>query len=88
MDIDDQEAGPDEEELMRIAEDLCRSKAKEFVMLGYEHVTHEDIWNCISARYKNTGLPRLHSLVNDILSLKATKFMNWMTMQAFKGVPF
>ncbi|MBC8080983.1 MAG: hypothetical protein H7X86_11600 [Gorillibacterium sp.] len=70
---------------MRIAGDLCRSKAKEFVMLGYEHVTHEDIWNCISARYKNNGLPRLHSMVNDILSLKATQFMNWMTMQAFKG---
>jgi len=88
LEMEHGEAGPNEEELMVIARDLCRSKAKEFVMLGYEHVTPDDIWNCISARYKNTGMPRLHSMVNDILSLKATQFMNWMTMQAFKGASF
>ncbi|WJH32569.1 post-transcriptional regulator [Paenibacillus sp. CC-CFT747] len=69
-------------------EALCLSKAEEFVMLGYEQVTAHDIWNCIRARYEKTGEPPLHRLVNDILSLKITSYMNWLTMQAYKGAPF
>jgi hypothetical protein len=72
----------------RVVEELCGSKAKEFRMLGYEHVTGEDIWSCISHKYAKTGVPPVHRLVNDILSLKVTQFMNWITMQAYKGAPF
>ncbi|MEO3947116.1 post-transcriptional regulator [Gorillibacterium sp. CAU 1737] len=63
-------------------------KASEFAMLGYDQVTADDIWSCISTRYQKTGFPMLHRLTNDILSLKATEFMNWMTMQAYKGAIF
>ncbi|WP_311764838.1 post-transcriptional regulator [Paenibacillus agricola] len=77
-----------EEELNGLIENICTSKAEEFRMIGYEQVTGEEIWECVSDKYKKTGMPALHQIVNDILSLKVTKFMNWMTMSIYKGNPF
>lgn len=71
------------EELNEVIEQLCHSKAKEFRMFGYEQVTGEDIWHCVSSRYTE-GIPALYKVVNDILSLKSTTFMNWLTMQIYK----
>lgn len=79
-----EEGTVDDEDLNRVIEDLCRSKAQEFRMLGYEHVTGQEIWECVSDKYKKTGIPPLHRIVNDILSLKVTQFMNWMTMSIYK----
>lgn len=76
------------DELSVIIEELCNSKAEEFRMIGYEHVEGKEIWDCVSAKYAKTGQPELHQLVNDILSLKVTQFMNFMTISAFKGNPF
>ncbi|MCZ8514617.1 hypothetical protein O9H85_19755 [Paenibacillus filicis] len=73
-----------DEELSGVLEELCRSKAEEFRMLGYEQVIGKDIWDCVSDKYKKTGIPPLHRIVNDILSLKVTGFMNWMTMSIYK----
>ncbi|WP_308862170.1 post-transcriptional regulator [Paenibacillus radicis (ex Xue et al. 2023)] len=75
-------------ELNEVIENICNSKAEEFRMLGYEHVTGREVWECISDKYKKTGVPRLHQIVNDILSLKVTSFMNWMTMSIYKSNPF
>lgn len=72
------------EELNRQIEWLCQSKAEEFALLGYENVTGKDIWQCVSIQYKGEH-PPLHRMVNDILSLKITKYMNWLTMKAYKG---
>lgn len=83
--IDDAAALP-EEELKKVIAELCQSKAEEFLLLGYENITGEDIWQCVSNKY-NKGLPRLHRVVNDILSLKTTEYMNWLTMNVvYKGV--
>lgn len=76
-----------EQALNAVIEDLCRSKAQEFAMLGYEHVSGRDIWDCVSDKYAKTGNPALHRIVNDILSLKVTQFMNWMTMRMYRGGP-
>jgi len=73
------------DELLRSIEDLCASKAEEFHLLGYDQVTREEIWECVQAKYAKTGLPALHRLVNDILSLKPTDFMNWVTMSIYRG---
>jgi hypothetical protein len=74
-----------EEQLNKVVEELCVSKAEEFSMLGYENVTGKEIWDCVSDRYKK-GMPLLHQVVNDILSLKTTQYMNWMTMTVvYKG---
>lgn len=68
--------------------DLCLSKAEEFRMLGYEQVSGEDIWNCVSEKYAKGQYPSLHRIVNDILSLKVTTLMNWMTLSIYKGARF
>jgi hypothetical protein len=77
-----------EMELNELIENICTSKAEEFRMIGYEHVTGKEIWECVSDKYQKTGMPALHQIVNDILSLKVTKFMNWMTMSIYKSNPF
>ena len=74
-----------EDDLNRVVEKLCISKAEEFELLGYENISGQDIWECVSDKYKK-GLPALHEIVNDILSLKTTSYMNWMTMNVvYKG---
>jgi hypothetical protein len=77
-----------EVELNEVIENLCMSKVEEFKLLGYDYVTGKEIWDCVSDRYRKSGMPALHQIVNDILSLKSTQFMNWMTMSAFKGAQF
>ncbi|GGH29593.1 post-transcriptional regulator [Paenibacillus segetis] len=77
-----------EKELNVAIEGLCRSKAEEFRLIGYEHVTATDIWNCVSHKYEKEGTPPLHQLVNDILSLKIIHFMNFITISAYRGSQF
>lgn len=72
----------DEKELSSMIEELCHSKAKEFKVIGYD-VEAADIWKCVSSRYKKE-MPPLYQIVNDILSLKATKYMNWAMIEAYK----
>lgn len=64
--------------------ELCQSKAEEFKLVGYEHVSAEEVWACVSTPYQKTGVPAVHQLVNDILTLKATKFMNYMMMSIYR----
>jgi hypothetical protein len=78
----------DEHYLEEAVEMLCLSKAEELRMVGYEHVTSKDVWDCVSSKYEKEGIPPLHKLVNDILSLKATSFMNYLTMSALRGSTF
>ncbi|GGF90744.1 post-transcriptional regulator [Paenibacillus aceti] len=72
-------------ELFETIENLCRSKVDEFRLIGYEHVTEEEIWSCVSQKYEKDGFPPLYKLVNDILSLKITHFMNYLTLSAYRG---
>ena len=72
-------------DIRRTIDELCRSKAEEFHMLGYEQVSATEIWDCVSEKYIKSGVPPLHRVVNDILSLKVTQFMNWMTMNIYRG---
>jgi len=65
-------------------ESVCQSKVEEFHLLGYEQVTKEEIWDCVTSKYRKE-IPPLHQVVNDILSLSVTKFMNWMTMKIYTG---
>ena len=77
-----------DEELNAMVESLCESKAEEFRLLGYEHVSGKEIWECVSDKYHKSGQPALHQIVNDILSLKVTQFMNFMTLNAYRGTRF
>ncbi|WP_394297948.1 post-transcriptional regulator [Gordoniibacillus kamchatkensis] len=56
----DGETALDENELNEMIEGLCHSKAEEFRMLGYEHVTGREVWECVSDKYGKKGYPPLH----------------------------
>lgn len=63
--------------------EVIESKVDEFHLLGYDSVTEEEIWECITSRYNNDW-PPLHQMVNDIYTLKVTDFMNWLTLGAYR----
>ncbi|WP_246067461.1 post-transcriptional regulator [Paenibacillus koleovorans] len=77
-----------DDEKSRMIRELCDSKAEEFRLLGYDRVSGEDVWSCVSDKYAKLGEPPLHKMVNDILSLKVTSLMNWMTLSVYKGAQF
>ncbi|RUS47701.1 post-transcriptional regulator [Cohnella sp. AR92] len=74
-----------EAERNQMFEQLCRDKAEEFKMLGYDQVTGQDIWECVSDKYYKTGTPPLHAVVNDIMSLKVNQYMNFITLSLYRG---
>jgi hypothetical protein len=74
-----------ETEMNEMIEQLCVSKAEEFRMIGYDQVTGADVWECVSDKYHKKGTPALYQVVNDILSLKVTQFMNFITLSMYRG---
>ncbi|GIO12457.1 hypothetical protein J19TS2_20120 [Cohnella xylanilytica] len=74
-----------DEEMSRMVEQLCESKAEEFRLLGYDQVKGADVWECVSDKYHKKGTPPLHVVVNDILSLKVTQYMNFITLSLYRG---
>lgn len=64
--------------------ELCQAKAEEFHLLGYEEVTAQEIWTCVQSLTK--GSVPLHEMVAAVLGLQVGKFMNYTTMNAFKGI--
>ncbi|GAA4705429.1 post-transcriptional regulator [Brevibacillus fulvus] len=73
----------EDEELFSQIMHLCESKVEEFALLGYENVSAEEIWACVSSAYKE--LPPMHKIVNDILTLKINKYMNWIMLKMYKN---
>lgn len=71
-------------ELTELIESLCQSKIEEFKLLGYEQMTSEEIWSCLSSKYEKTGMPRLYELVNDIMSMRPNQLMHFLTMSSYK----
>ncbi len=62
---------------------LCAVKAEEFHLLGYEEVTAFDVLECVQGTMK--GNPALHQVVAAIFGLSVGQFMNYLTMNAYKG---
>lgn len=63
--------------------ELCVAKTEEFALLGYEDVSPEAVWSCVTAKWKER--PALHVAVAEILRLQIGQLMNHLTMNAFKG---
>ncbi|MCL6627907.1 MAG: post-transcriptional regulator [Alicyclobacillus shizuokensis] len=62
---------------------LCAIKAEEFHLLGYEQVTADDVWRCV--RERTRGSQPLHRMVEAILGLQIGQFMNYATIDAYRG---
>lgn len=71
-------------ELTKQIELLCNEKAFEFSAQGYKNINGELIWECVSSQYEGDQ-PNIHQIVNDILSLKAASYMNWLMVRVYKG---
>lgn len=64
--------------------ELCDLKAEEFRILGYKDVTGDEIWECV--RQTKRKVTALHELVGAVLGLQTSAFMNFTTVNAYKGV--
>ncbi len=82
--LPDTETAFTDQQLNNLIQSLCISKADEFAVLGYSGVTGNDVWECLHCRYVKLGLPSLHFLVEDIISLRANDYMTWRTLSIYK----
>lgn len=62
---------------------LLRDKAAEFGVLGYGHVSPDDLWRYFQSEKKRRP-KNLHELVNALLSLQPQAFMNFTMRQSYK----
>lgn len=63
-----------------------KSKLEEFMILGYEDVSEEKLWSFLKTKkWKKTPELYVHEVVRDILALKVGDFMNYATVESFKG---
>ncbi|MDQ0254253.1 hypothetical protein J2S74_001628 [Evansella vedderi] len=69
-------------------EPVLKSKAEEWQMLGYDRVTEDDVWACFLAKRSRMDIPDpvlTHWIVGELFRLKANDYMNWLTVEAYKG---
>ncbi|UCZ54358.1 post-transcriptional regulator [Bacillus shivajii] len=69
-------------------EPVIQSKAEEWNLLGYHRVSKEDVWKCFLEKVKKMEVPdqvRPHWVVSVIFSLKVNDYMNYLTIEAYKG---
>lgn len=66
-------------------EPFLTSKLEEFLLMGYSRATIEDIWNCLEKNvWKDNPQKRLYEVVQDIMHLRATVYMNYLTVKAYQ----
>jgi hypothetical protein len=63
---------------------LCRVKAEEFAAIGYERISPRDIRAC--AEWMTRSNQRLYALVETVLTMRIDQFMNYQTVNAYKGI--
>ncbi|MFB5190106.1 post-transcriptional regulator [Alicyclobacillus fastidiosus] len=62
---------------------LCATKVEEFRLLGYEEAKLEQVWSFVCAKLP-ADTP-IHRMVDFILSIRVMDFMNYQTIEAYKG---
>ncbi|MGG3120787.1 post-transcriptional regulator [Priestia megaterium] len=68
---------------------VLSSKMEEFHMLGYEEVTENDLLSYLEMKkWKKERELALHQVVNDILSVKITQVMSYVTIESYKSDMF
>ena len=66
------------------------SKQEEFLLLGYDNVSQEDIWTFLLKKkwHKGDHEMKLFEVVQSILSLKVGELINYMSVEALKDAEF
>lgn len=70
-----------------ILQPVLKSKAEEFLLVGYGKVKASDLWDYLTKKKwkKPKTEIRVHELVSDVLSIKAGEYMNFATIEAFRS---
>lgn len=64
---------------------VLESKVKEFILMGYSQATNTDLWKCLQENvWKGNPTLHLHEVVQDIYHLKATTYMNYLTLHVYE----
>lgn len=67
-------------------EPALQSKMEEFILMGYDRVSLQEVWNCLhKKKWKKKEDKFLHEIVADILSLSVGDYMSYLTVEAYKG---
>ncbi|MDQ0351132.1 hypothetical protein J2R98_000935 [Alkalibacillus filiformis] len=62
--------------------DVIQSKVDELRLLGYDHVTHDEVWNCLLKKvWRKSNEKTLHQVVQDVLHMSDRLFMSFLTVQ-------
>ncbi|WP_245705207.1 post-transcriptional regulator [Alteribacillus persepolensis] len=62
-----------------------KSKVEEFHLLGYHHADEEAVWDCVVEKLrKKKDYVRFHVVINMILTLRLSEYMNRLTIQSYK----
>ncbi|WP_166805919.1 post-transcriptional regulator [Jeotgalibacillus sp. R-1-5s-1] len=75
------------EEAFKVAGPALVSKAQELQLYGYDSATPELLWKYIQTKKwkREQGEIRIHRAINDILTIKAGDFMNFMANQEYRS---
>lgn len=61
------------------------SKKNELKLVGYQEVTEEEIWNCVTDQvWKGQQDKRLYQVIADIFHLPANTYMNYIRLGALQ----
>jgi Post-transcriptional regulator len=72
-------------EWKQLLKPVLHSKVEEFKLLGYSRATREDVWNCLTKKvWKGDPEKRLYQVVEDILHLRSTIYMSYLTVQSYQ----
>lgn len=65
---------------------VLQSKVEEFLLLGFERVSVDEIWECTLYKLrKQKEFIHLHAFVSAIFSLRDREYMNWLTISSYKA---
>lgn len=66
------------------------SKLDEFRLLGYEKVTEQELWEFLTNKKwkKRKENSRLFKIVEEIMAVKVGEYIQYATIEAFKGQDF
>jgi len=66
------------------------SKLEEFYLLGYDSVSEDGLWNFLTKkRWKKVKEDiNLYEIIQDILAVKVSDFINFATIEAYKTTEF
>lgn len=69
---------------------VLSSKLEEFRLLGYDSITETELWEfLIKKKWKKAkDEPKLHKIIQDILTIKVSDFISYAAIESYKSTEF